>query len=250
MNILAADQVDYIYQSKYQKVHALKSVSCSFEEGKFYAIVGHSGSGKTTLLSMLAGLGVPTQGQVLAGPEGKSLREIGSEKHRREDVSVIYQSFNLFPTLSILENVTYPMRINGRAPGAAKERARELLEAVGLGEVDGRKLPAMLSGGQQQRVALARTLAQNPKIILADEPVAALDPVTAKQVMQDFVRINKDLGISILLNIHHVELAIEYADRIIGIRAGQIVYDGPAKAVDQAVLDRIYGESAPREETA
>ena len=114
MNILAADQVDYIYQSKYQKVHALKSVSCSFEEGKFYAIVGHSGSGKTTLLSMLAGLGVPTQGQVLAGPEGKSLREIGSEKHRREDVSVIYQSFNLFPTLSILENVTYPMRINGR----------------------------------------------------------------------------------------------------------------------------------------
>ncbi len=99
-------------------------------------------------------------------------------------------------------------------------------------------------------MALARTLAQNPKIILADEPVAALDPVTAKQVMQDFVRINKDMGISILLNIHHVELAIEYADRIIGIRAGQIVYDGPAKAVDQTVLSSIYGESGPQEETA
>ena len=107
-----------------------------------------------------------------------------------------------------------------------------------------------LSGGQQQRVALARTLAQKPKIILADEPVAALDPVTAKQVMEDFVRINKEMGISILLNIHHVELAIEYADRIIGIRAGKIVYDGPSKEVDQAVLDSIYGEAAKQEATA
>ena len=97
-------------------------------------------------------------------------------------------------------------------------------------------------------MALARTLAQNPKIILADEPVAALDPVTAKQVMEDFVRINKEMGISILLNIHHVELALEYADRIIGIRAGKIVYDGPAEKVDQQVLSSIYGDELPREE--
>ena len=101
---------------------------------------------------------------------------------------------------------------------------------------------------QQQRVALARTLTQSPHIILADEPVAALDPVTAKQVMQDFVHINQEMGISILLNIHHVELALEYADRIIGIRAGKIVYDGPSARVDQAVLDSIYGEQAGAEE--
>ena len=107
-----------------------------------------------------------------------------------------------------------------------------------------------LSGGQQQRVALARTLTQNPKIILADEPVAALDPVTAKQVMQDFVRINKEMGISILLNIHHVELALEYADRIIGIRAGKIVYDGPSANVDQSVLDAIYGDDSETEADA
>ena len=100
---------------------------------------------------------------------------------------------------------------------------------------------------QQQRVALARTLTQDPHIILADEPVAALDPVTAKQVMEDFVHINQELGISILLNIHHVELALEYADRVIGIRAGRIVYDGPSKQVDQTVLDAIYGEDAVSE---
>ena len=104
-----------------------------------------------------------------------------------------------------------------------------------------------LSGGQQQRVALARTLTQGPQIILADEPVAALDPVTAKQVMQDFVRINQEMGISILLNIHHVELALEYADRIVGIRAGRIVYDGPSANVDQTVLDAIYGDDSPAE---
>ena len=102
-----------------------------------------------------------------------------------------------------------------------------------------------LSGGQQQRVALARTLAQNPEIILADEPVAALDPVTAKQVMSDFRKINQDMNISILINIHHVELALEYADRIIGIRAGKIVYDGPSENVTQDVLNTIYEGKIP-----
>lgn len=97
-----------------------------------------------------------------------------------------------------------------------------------------------LSGGQQQRVALARTLAQNPQIILADEPVASLDPVTAKQVMDDFQRINQDMRITILINIHHVDLALQYATRVIGIRAGRVVYDGPAGEVDGAVLDAIY----------
>ena len=127
-----------------------------------------------------------------------------------------------------------------------KIRALESLDKVGI--LDKAYMRAdQLSGGQQQRVALARTLTQDPHIILADEPVAALDPVTARQVMQDFVRINQELGISILLNIHHVELALEYADRIIGIRAGKIVYDGPSKQVDQAVLDAIYGEDTASE---
>ena len=146
MAVLAAENVSYTYQSKYQKVQALKNVSCTFEAGKFYAIVGQSGSGKTTLLSMLAGLGTPSEGEIIVN--GKTLKEIGSERHRRENVTVIYQSFNLLPTLNILENVMYPMQISKKPTKEAKIKAKELLSSVGLGDVDPRKLPAMLSGGQ------------------------------------------------------------------------------------------------------
>ena len=122
---------------------------------------------------------------------------------------------------------------------AEKTAALEALDKVGI--LDKAFVRAdQLSGGQQQRVALARTLAQNPQIILADEPVASLDPVTAKQMMDDFQRINRDMRITILINIHHVDLALQYATRVIGIRAGRVVYDGPAGEVDGAVLDAIY----------
>ena len=115
MSVLKAENVTYVYQSKYQQVKALDGVSCDFEAGKFYAIVGQSGSGKTTLLSMLAGLGTPNDGQVVAN--GQSVKEFGSERHRRENVSVIYQAFNLFPSLNILENVMYPMMIQKAQAG-------------------------------------------------------------------------------------------------------------------------------------
>ena len=120
-----------------------------------------------------------------------------------------------------------------------KDYVGRVIEALGL-EQRLNSLPSQLSGGQQQRVAIARALAAKPAIILADEPVASLDPVTAKQVMDDFQRINRDMRITILINIHHVDLALQYATRVIGIRAGRVVYDGPAGEVDGAVLDAIY----------
>ena len=119
----------------------------------------------------------------------------------------------------------------------------EALKKVGLGD-QMHKRPNQMSGGQMQRVAIARALVNDPDIILADEPVAALDPVTAKQVMSDFKKINQEMNITILINIHHVELALAYADRIIGIRAGKIVYDGPSSEVTQEILDSIYNGSA------
>ena len=235
----------------------LKDVTLTIQDGEFVAIIGRSGAGKSTLLRAVNRMHDITEGTLTV--EGVNVSTLKGKDLRRfrRGIGMVFQSFNLVTRTTVIRNVLaacvpempFWRVLLGAFRKQDKLTALESLDKVGI--LDKAYIRAdQLSGGQQQRVALARTLAQNPKIILADEPVAALDPVTAKQVMQDFVRINKDLGISILLNIHHVELAIEYADRIIGIRAGQIVYDGPAKAVDQAVLDRIYGESAPREETA
>ena len=157
----------------------------------------------------------------------------------------VFQGYNLFRNKTALDNVLEGLTIARKnSPEEAKKKAMEMLEKVGMAD-RASFYPDQLSGGQQQRVALARTLAQNPEIILADEPVAALDPVTAKQVMSDFRKINQDMNISILINIHHVELALEYADRIIGIRAGKIVYDGPSENVTQDVLNTIYEGKIP-----
>ena len=235
----------------------LKDVTLTIQDGEFVAIIGRSGAGKSTLLRAVNRMHDITEGTLtVEGVNVSTLR--GRELRRfRRGIGMVFQSFNLVTRTTVIRNVLsacvpempFWRVLLGAFRKQDKITAMEALDKVGI--LDKAYIRAdQLSGGQQQRVALARTLAQNPKIILADEPVAALDPVTAKQVMQDFVRINKDMGISILLNIHHVELAIEYADRIIGIRAGQIVYDGPAKAVDQTVLSSIYGESALQEETA
>ena len=235
----------------------LKDVTLTIQDGEFVAIIGRSGTGKSTLLRSVNRMHDITEGTLTV--EGVNVSTLkGKELRRfRRGIGMVFQSFNLVTRTTVIRNVLsacvpempFWRVLLGAFRKQDKLTALESLDKVGI--LDKAYIRAdQLSGGQQQRVALARTLAQNPKIILADEPVAALDPVTAKQVMQDFVRINKDMGISILLNIHHVELAIEYADRIIGIRAGQIVYDGPAKAVDQTVLSSIYGESGPQEETA
>lgn len=227
---------------------AVDHFSFEIPDGKLIGLLGPSGCGKSTTLFMISGLQKPTSGKIFFGDE--EVTELPAEKR---GVGLVFQNYALYPHLTVLQNILFPLEnLKGKERPSKEEMLRRATEAAKLVQIDSllERKPSELSGGQQQRVALARTLAQNPKIILADEPVAALDPVTAKQVMQDFVRINEDMGISILLNIHHVELAIEYANRIIGIRAGQIVYDGPAKAVDQTVLSSIYGESGPQEETA
>ena len=178
--------------------------------------------------------------------KGKQLRKF------RRNIGMIFQSFNLVTRTTVIRNVLmakvpempFWRVLLGVFKKEDKMQALESLDKVGI--LDKAYIRAdQLSGGQQQRVALARTLAQNPEIILADEPVAALDPVTAKQVMSDFRKINQDMNISILINIHHVELALEYADRIIGIRAGKIVYDGPSENVTQDVLNTIYEGKIP-----
>ena len=232
----------------------LDDVNLTIRDGEFVAIIGRSGAGKSTLLRAVNRMHRITAGTLTVNGtdvstlSGKALRQF------RRGIGMVFQSFNLVTRTSVIKNVLsacvpdmpFWRVLLGAFRKEDKLKALESLDKVGI--LDKAYMRAdQLSGGQQQRVALARTLTQSPSIILADEPVAALDPVTAKQVMQDFVRINQELGISILLNIHHVELALEYADRIIGIRAGKIVYDGPSNQVDQAGLDSIYGEDTGTE---
>lgn len=234
---------------------ALKNINLSIEQGEFVAIIGLSGAGKSTLIRTINRMhdissgSLTVDGTDVMSLHGKSLRSF------RRRIGMIFQSFNLITRTTVIKNVLTAFVPDlpwwraafGVFTKEEKMKALESLDKVGI--LDKAFVRAdQLSGGQQQRVALARTLAQNPQIILADEPVAALDPVTAKQVMDDFRRINRDMNITVLINIHHVELALQYADRVVGIRAGEIVYDGPVDKVDQAVLDSIY--QGGREESA
>lgn len=226
---------------------ALRHIDLSIEQGEFVAIIGLSGAGKSTLIRTINRMHDISEGTLTVDDtnvmelHGRSLRAF------RRRIGMVFQSFNLITRTTVIKNVLTAFVPDlpwwraafGVFTKAEKTKALEALDKVGI--LDKAFVRAdQLSGGQQQRVALARTLAQNPQIILADEPVASLDPVTAKQVMDDFARINRELRITVLLNIHHVDLALQYATRVVGIRAGEIVYDGPAGQVDQPVLDAIY----------
>ena len=250
-------QFDHVSKVYPNGTVGLDDVNLTIQDGEFVAIIGRSGAGKSTLLRSVNRMHRITSGTLTVNGinvstlSGKSLRRF------RRGIGMVFQSFNLVTRTTVIKNVLsacvpdmpFWRVLLGIFRREDKMKALESLDKVGI--LDKAYIRAdQLSGGQQQRVALARTLTQDPQIILADEPVAALDPVTARQVMQDFVRINKEMGISILLNIHQVELAIEYTHRNIGIRAGRIVYDGPSKQVDQAVLNAIYGDDTETEATA
>ncbi|GAB2319069.1 phosphonate ABC transporter ATP-binding protein [Alkalibacterium sp. s-m-22] len=231
-------------------VTALKNVNLTIDQGEFVAIIGLSGAGKSTLIRCINRMheineGTLTVNDVNVGKlSGKQIRSF------RRKIGMIFQSFNLVTRTSVINNVlissvpelSWWRKLVGLFPKEKKAEALEALDKVGILDKAYNRVD-QLSGGQQQRVALARTIAQNPDIILADEPVASLDPVTAKVVMDDFKRINQETNMSILINIHHVELALEYADRVIGIRQGEVVYDGKSEDVSQDVLDQIYGSA-------
>ncbi len=225
----------------------LNHVNLMIDQGEFVAIIGLSGAGKSTLIRTINRMHDITEGTLTVnGTDVMSLQGKNLRAFRRK-IGMIFQSFNLVTRTTVIKNVLTAFvpdlpwwrAFFGVFTKEEKLKALEALDKVGILDKAFVRTD-QLSGGQQQRVALARTLAQNPEIILADEPVAALDPVTAKQVMDDFDRINKEMKITVLINIHHVDLALKYASRVIGVRAGEVIYDGPSANVDQAVLDKIY----------
>lgn len=228
----------------------LKNINLSLYEGEFVVVVGLSGAGKSTLLRTVNRMHDITSGDLLI--EGQSIVNLKGKALRnlRRKIGMIFQGFNLVKRASVQRNVLsgrvgyYPTwkSVLGLFSKEDKQKAVEALKRVNMASKIYTRADE-LSGGQQQRVAIARTFMQDPTIILADEPIASLDPKTTKSVMDDLKQLNKDFNMTVLANLHSVDLALEYADRIIGLRAGELVYDKPISEVSRSDFDSIYDES-------
>ncbi|WP_405496593.1 methionine ABC transporter ATP-binding protein [Streptomyces sp. NBC_00096] len=204
---------------------AVDGVSLSVEAGTVFGVVGHSGAGKSTLLRLVNGLEEPTSGSVLL--DGQDLSALGERRLRpiRREIGMIFQQFNLFRSRTVLGNVTYPLRLAGMDRAAARARAEETLEFVGLSG-HGKRYPEQLSGGQRQRVGIARALATRPKVLLCDEATSALDPQTTGEVLALLRRVNRELGVTILLITHEMEVVRTLCDRVAVMEDGKVVESG------------------------
>ena len=219
MEILRAEHVSYSYQSKYQKVEAVKDVSCVFEKGKFYAIVGESGSGKSTFLSLLAGLDQPCEGTIYV--EGEPLCDMDRDAYRLNRAAVVYQAFHLFPLLTAQENVMLPLECKKMRKKEAARHARQLLERVGLESRICRQFPKMMSGGEQQRVAIARAVAAGGEIILADEPTGNLDSGNEENVVALLKELAHEDGYTVIVITHNQRVADE-TDHVFRMQDGRM----------------------------
>ena len=229
----------------------LDGIDLDLAAGEFVALIGPSGAGKSTLLRCLNGLIAPTAGEVsvdgvsVGGASANELRRV------RAGIGFVFQQFNLLRRLSVLENVlvgrlahVHALRsLLGLFPAADVTRAHTVLERVGLRGVAGRRVDT-LSGGQQQRVAIARALMQGPQILLADEPMASLDPALAHTVLELLRRISQEDGLTVVTSLHVLELARRYGQRVVGLRAGRVAYDGASNGLTDTVAERIFASHA------
>lgn len=251
---MASIKLSGVHKHYGNKVHALKGVDLDIPPGQFLVILGPSGAGKSTLIRLLNGLETPSEGQVVIDGTELTKRNLRSV---RAKVGMVFQQFNLVDRLNVMTNV-----LSGRLgkrnwftssfflfPRSDLNLAHRSLARVGLVEKAWVRAD-QLSGGQQQRVGIARALAQEPALILADEPVASLDPITSTEIMGLLRDICDEQGISVVANLHQLDYARDYAHRIIGLNNGRIVFDGPPEQLDSDAEARIYGRSAStRKET-
>jgi putative ABC transport system ATP-binding protein len=220
MSVLTLNNVTYSYKDAQKP--AVASASCGFEAGKLYAIVGPSGSGKSTLLSMLAGLDLPMEGEVMLGDD--NLAALDLDRYRRESIAMIFQAFHLFPLLTVIENVCYPMELGGVSPKDARPHAAKLLESVGITKEQMKRFPSKLSGGEQQRVAIARSLSTGARILLADEPTGNLDVSNTEKIMEILHSLARDEGYCVIIVTHDLEIA-EAADIVYKMKDGELTIE-------------------------
>ncbi|PRR84384.1 phosphonate ABC transporter ATP-binding protein [Clostridium vincentii] len=245
MELLQVNNVSKEYKGG---TKALKNVNFSVKEGEFISIIGPSGAGKSTLLRCINRLIDTTEGKVIFNNMDVGLIKKKELRNIRTQIGMIFQHYNLVNRLSVIENVLHGRLgykstiagVIGRYTEEEKIQAFKMLEKLGL-EDQAYKRCDQLSGGQKQRVGIARALIQNPKLILCDEPIASLDPNAAKIIMDHLKDINKEMGITCILNLHQVDVALKYSDRIIGINGGETVFNGKPSEITKEQVHEIYG---------
>lgn len=233
---------------EYNGITALNNVSFSIRRGEFVSIIGPSGAGKSTLLRCINRMIEASSGQIIF--DNQSVLSLRDKELRqlRTQIGMIFQHYNLVNRLSVVENVLHGRLgykstlagILGNYTEEEKAQAFEILGRLGLEEHCYKRCDE-LSGGQKQRVGIARALIQDPKLILCDEPIASLDPSSAKTIMEYLKNINQNMGITCLVNLHQVDVALKYSDRIIGVRKGEIIYDGAPENLSEQTIYEIYG---------
>ena len=238
--LLELENVSYSYQDGKEKNQILDHASYLFEKGKIYAVVGASGSGKTTTLSLASGLDKPDEGKVLF--KGKDIQEIGLNKYRREDISIVFQSYNLIYYMNALENVMSALEIAGIKRKDKKEYCLSILEQLGLSKDECKRDIRQLSGGQQQRVWIALALAQKTPILLLDEPTTYLDIAYQVEILDLLTDLNRKRGTTIVMVLHDINLSARYADYIFALRKGKLVSQGsPEDIITSELINDVFG---------
>lgn len=224
MKVIEIKDLEKIYNESEVEVHAIRGIGLKFEEGEFAAIVGPSGSGKTTLLNMIGGLDRPSKGEIhINGTNVCKLKSSELIDFRLHNIGFVFQAYNLIPVLNAGENVEFIMHLQGKSKSEREKRTRELLDAVGLTErINSR--PSKLSGGQQQRIAVARALASKPRFILADEPTANLDSISAENLLDIMEKLNIDENITFIFSTHDPRV-VKKARRVITLEDGLVISD-------------------------
>lgn len=220
MSILSLDKVSYIYEGTTKTV--LNNISIEFEPGKVYVIMGKSGAGKSTVLSLISGLDTCTEGVILYGD--KDLKTLDRDKYRAKDIGVVFQSYNLLINATALENIVLSMNISGVKDDDKKKTALALLQKVGIDEETARRKVLKLSGGEQQRVGIARAIAHNPDIIIADEPTGNLDEDTEANIMRILCDLAHNENKCVIVVTHSKQVADKYADELWGLNKGNLVF--------------------------